>query len=224
MPEIKNIISGLHPHIIGISEENLHQHHDQHLVQLDDYVLHTFSTINNSTLKTSRIAVYTHQSLVVKLRTDLMCDNYPSIWMEVGLPHHKKFLVGQTYREWQLPNQADRSSLSVTEQMKRWTVFLDQWERALDSGLEVHLLGDLNINHCNWTEQNLPASNQTSKLSSLISDLYKNISSWSISACCWPHQALARTGLNWAGPLLYQQAWQVISCPNTTLWWAQTIW
>ena len=95
--------------------------------------------------------------------------------MEVGLPHHKKFLVGQTYREWQLPNQADRSSLSVTEQMKRWTVFLDQWERALDSGLEVHLLGDLNINHCNWTEQNLPASNQTSKLSSLISDLFTRI-------------------------------------------------
>ena len=87
MPEIKNIISGLHPHIIGISEENLHQHHDQHLVQLDDYVLHTFSTINNFTLKTSRIAVYTHQSLVVKLRTDLMCDNYPSILMEVGLPY-----------------------------------------------------------------------------------------------------------------------------------------
>ena len=169
IPEIKNIINGLHPHILGISEANLHQHHDQHLVQLEDYLLHTSSTINNSTLKTSRIAVYTHQSLVVKLRPDLMCDSYPSIWMEVGLPHQKKFLVGQTYREWQLPNQADRSSLSVTEQMKRWTVFLDQCERALYSGHEVHLLGDLNLNHCNWSEPNLPASNQTSKLSSLIS-------------------------------------------------------
>lgn len=175
IPEIKNIINGLHPHIIGISEANLHQHHDHNLVQLEDYRLHSCSTINNPSLKTSRVVVYTHRSLVVKIRPDLMCDKYPSIWIEVGLPRHKKFLVGQTYREWQLPNQPDRSSLNVLEQLNRWTIFLDQWEKALDSGLEVHLLGDLNINHCNWTDTNLPASNQTSKLHSLISALFTRI-------------------------------------------------
>ena len=175
IPEIKNIINGLHPHIIGISEANLHQHHDLNLVQLEDYHLHSCSTINNPSLKTSRVVVYTHRSLVVKIRPDLMCDKYPSIWMEVGLPRHKKFLVGQTYREWQLPNQPDRSSLTVPEQLNRWTIFLNQWEKALDSGLEVHLLGDLNINHCNWTDTNLPASNQTSKLHSLISALFTRI-------------------------------------------------
>ena len=172
IPEIKNIVNGLHPHILGISEANLQQHHDQHLVQLEDYFLHTCPTIDNTTLKTSRVVVYTHRSLVVKIRPDLMCDRYSSIWMEVGLPRQKKFLVGQTYREWQLPNQADRMSLSVPEQLSRWLVFLDQWERALDSGLEVHLLGDLNINHCNWTDPNLPTSNQTSKLKDLISALF----------------------------------------------------
>ena len=174
--EVKNIVNKLHPHIIGISEANLHQHHDQGLVQLEDYVLHISPTINNASLKTSRIVVYTHRSLVVKRRPDLMCDEYPSIWMEVGLPRHKKFLVGQTYREWQLPNQrGDKASLTVPEQLRRWTVFLDQWERALDSGLEVHLLGDLNINHCNWTDTDLPSSNQTSKLASLITSLFTRI-------------------------------------------------
>ena len=173
--EIKNVINGLNPHIFGISEANLHQHHDQNLVQLEDYTLHTCPTIENSSLKISRVVVYTHQSLVVKLRPDLMCDKYPSIWMEVGLPRHKKFIVGQTYREWQLPNQPDKTSLTVPEQLGRWMIFLDQWEKALDSGLEVHLLGDLNINHCNWTNPNLPASNQTSRLSSLISALFTRI-------------------------------------------------
>jgi hypothetical protein len=173
--ELKNIINGFHPHVFGISEANLHQHHDQRLVQIEDYILHTCPTIENNSLKTSRVVVYTHQSLVVKLRPDLMCDKYPSIWMEVGLPRHKKFIVGQTYREWQLPNQPDKTSLTVPEQLGRWMIFLDQWERALDSGLEVHLLGDLNINHCNWTDPNLPASNQTSRLSSLISALFTRI-------------------------------------------------
>ena len=41
MPEIKNIIKGLHPHILGLSEANLKQSHDQKLVQIEDYVLHT---------------------------------------------------------------------------------------------------------------------------------------------------------------------------------------
>ena len=105
-----------------------------------------------------------------------MCNSYSSIWLEVGLPHHKKFLVGQTYREWQLPNQKDNTSLSVPQQLARWTVFLDQWEKALDTGMEVHLLGDLNINHCNWTQQSLPSSNLTSKLTSLITALFPKFS------------------------------------------------
>ena len=111
MTEIKNIVSGLHPHILGISEANLKDTHDQNLVQLEDYTLHTCPTISNPNLLTSRVVVYTHKSLVVKLRPDLMCDSYSSVWLEVGLPRHKKFLVGQTYRDWQLPNQKDNSSL-----------------------------------------------------------------------------------------------------------------
>ena len=172
MPEINNIISGLHPHILGISEANLDHNHDQNLVQLEDYTLHTCPTLLNPLLKTSRIVTYTHKSVIAKIRPDLMSDSYSSIWLEVGLPRHKKFLVCQTYREWQLLNQGDdNSSLSVTEQMNRWAVFLDQWERAISTGMEVHTLGDMNINHCNWTDESLPSSNQTHKLKDLISAL-----------------------------------------------------
>ena len=99
MPEIKNIIKGLNPHILGISEANLHRNHDKKLVQIDDYTLHTCPMIDNPDLSTSRVVVYTHKSLVVKPRPDLMCDSYSSVWMEVGLPHHKKFLVAIAYRE-----------------------------------------------------------------------------------------------------------------------------
>ena len=194
IPEIKNIINGLHPQILGISEANLHANHDKNLSQLQEYTLHTCPTLENPALQSSRVVVYTHRSLVVKVRADLMCDSYSSIWLEVGLPRHKKFLVCQTYREWQLLSQNDQSSLTVPKQLNRWNVFLDQWMRALDSGLEVHVLGDLNINHCNWVDSSLPASNQTSKLRPLIQALFTYILPHGVSQCVlgptrhWPGQ------------------------------------
>ena len=59
MPEIKYFINGLHPHVLGLSEANLKSSHDQNLVQLTDYVLHTCPTLTNSGLNMSRVVVYT---------------------------------------------------------------------------------------------------------------------------------------------------------------------
>ena len=112
-----------------------------------------------------------------------MNNTTSSIWLQVGLPRQKQILVCHTYREWQLPNQSDKTSLSVAEQMARWTVFLDQWDRALHSGLEVHLLGDLNLNHCNWRDSALPASTQTVRFRPLINDLFSNILTQGVSQC-----------------------------------------
>ena len=201
MPEINNIISGLHPHILGISEANLHHNHDQDLVQIEEYTMHTCPTLLDPTQKTSRIVTYTHKSVVAKLRPDLMSSTYSSIWLEVGLPRHKKFLVCQTYREWQLLHQGlNNSSQSVAMQMSRWSEFLDQWERALETGMEVHTLGDMNLNHLNWTEASLPHSNQSYRLRGLIAALFSKILSKGVSQCVrvatrhWPGQP--STGLD----------------------------
>ena len=139
--EIENAISGFHPHIFGISEANLFKHHDLQDVQIPDYNLHTCPTLSNPDLGYSRIVVYTHKSIVCKLRPDLMDDSYSSIWMQVGLPRHKQILVCQTYREWQLLHQADTSSKNIGPQLDRSVMFLNQWERALLSGMEVVVCG-----------------------------------------------------------------------------------
>ena len=130
-----------------------------------------------------------------------MSSTYSSIWLEVGLPRHKKFLVCQTYREWQLLHQGlNNSSQSVAMQMSRWTEFLDQWERALETGMEVHTLGDMNLNHLNWTEASLPHSNQSYRLRGLIAALFSKILSKGVSQCVrvatrhWPGQP--STGLD----------------------------
>ena len=82
--EIESAIAGFHPHIIGISEANLHSHHDLQEVQIADYNLHTCPTLSNPELGYSRIVVYTHKSIVCKQRPDLMGSETSSIWMQVG--------------------------------------------------------------------------------------------------------------------------------------------
>ena len=63
--------------------------------------------------------------------------------------------------------------------------------------MEVHLLGDLNLNHCNWTDLTLPATNQTSRLRSLITALFTQILPHGVSQCVvgptrhWPGQVAA---------------------------------
>ena len=122
-------------------------------------------------------------SIVCKPRPDLMSSDTSSIWMQVGLPRHKQFLVFQTYREWQLLNQADSSSKNIPAQLGRWVTFLDQWERALSSGLEVVVCGDMNINHLDWGLASNRQSGQTKKMKSLIEQLFQRILPHSVSQC-----------------------------------------
>ena len=144
--------------------------HDQNLVDVADYNLHLSHTMSNPLLKASQVIVYTHKDLVAKLRPDLMSSSYSPIWLEVGLPSHKKFLVCQSYREWQYLNQrGDKSSTTIPQQLER------KWQAALSTGMEVHCLGDMNLNHCNWTDPDLPSSNQSQTLRELISALFTRI-------------------------------------------------
>ena len=143
--EIENLISDHHPHLLGISEANLHKDHCFDNCKIEDYELITSKAIENMNLKISRVVVYKHSSLVAKVREDLMSDKFSSIWLEVGFPGRRKILVCNIYRDWQYLGQSDHSSLDITEQLSRWIIFLEQWERALDSGKECVVMGDFNL-------------------------------------------------------------------------------
>ena len=111
--------------------------------------------------------MYTHKSLVVKLRPDLMDDKTSAVWLEVGLPRRRKILVCNYYREWGYMRQADKSSHSVPAQLERWSAFLAQWERAIGEDKEVIVTGDINLNSLKWMRDDLPASDSIHKLRSL---------------------------------------------------------
>ena len=48
-----------------------------------------------------RLVVYVHKDIVVKPRDDLMSPDLCSVWLEAGYKNHKRFIINQTYREWQ---------------------------------------------------------------------------------------------------------------------------
>ena len=94
----------------------------------------------------SRIVVYLKENLVGNIREDLMSEDFSSIWIEIGMPGSKKILVSNIYRDHQWMKQgADKSSKTQQAVMERWNEFINQWKRALDSGKEVHTIGDFNI-------------------------------------------------------------------------------
>ena len=43
------------------------------------------------------------------------------------------------------------------------------------TGMEVHCVGDMNLNHCNWTQLNLSRSNQSYKPCELTAALFNKI-------------------------------------------------
>ena len=102
--------------------------------------------MENPEINVSRVAVYVHKDVIVSVRNDLTNDEVSSIWLEVGLHRQKKFLVSNIYREWQYVGHADEVSGSIISQTSRWETFLKQWEEAIALNLEIHVLGDLNLN------------------------------------------------------------------------------
>ena len=82
MDELEQVVSDLHPHVLGVSEANFKLGHSLDDVQLQEYDLVLSKTFGNNRLGINRVVCYKHQSLLGKVRGDLMDDN----WLELGLP------------------------------------------------------------------------------------------------------------------------------------------
>ena len=75
------------------------------------------------------------------------------------------------YREWKYlyQNKDDDQSDTLFEQSKRWDSFLQQIETAVQSGKEIHILGDTNLNFFEFEKiDTAPANSHTGRLASLI--------------------------------------------------------
>ena len=181
--EIEALVADHHPHLLGISESNLHKDHSLGSCMIDEYDLFTCLTMNNVSLQTSRVVVYKHSSVVAKLREDLMSEKFSSIWLEVGFPGRTKILVCNLYRDWQYLGQVDHSSLEITEQIARWNIFLDQWEVALNTGMECVVMGDFNLDYLSFYRTDLSSSSQAYRLKPLVDELLARVGPHGVKQC-----------------------------------------
>ena len=88
--EIESLIEKERPHILGISEATLKSTDNEAEIQIQNYNVFHASTLINPKLNTSRLSVYVHKDLNVKVRMDLMNNTFSSIWLEVGQARQKK--------------------------------------------------------------------------------------------------------------------------------------
>ena len=190
--DIEKLVADHHPHLLGISEANLHKHHGLDHCKIPDYELITSKTMDNVNLQVSRVVVYKHNSLVGKIREDLMSDSFSSIWLEVGFPGKTRFLVCNIYRDWQFLGQADHSSLDISEQLARWIIFLEQWEKALDSGKECIVMGDFNLDFLTFNNEEYTPSAR--RLKPLVNELFSRIVPQGVKQCVVGSTRQGRSG------------------------------
>ena len=71
--------------------------------------------------------------------------------------------------------QDDSSSGTVGAQFERWSIFLNLWQQALLEDKEVIVMMDANIDFLKWTKDDLPPSDSTVRLKSLIDLLFDKV-------------------------------------------------
>ena len=82
--EIEHLIKSNNFAILGITEANFYEEHDVNEVTIDGYNFVWDKGRNQSNRKNSRCVVYIRKDLSFKLRSDLMRESFPEVWIEAG--------------------------------------------------------------------------------------------------------------------------------------------
>ena len=184
MGELESVIQKYHPHVFGISESVFRENHDINDVSVAGYDVYFSKSLENPTINLSRLSVFVHKDVQkVKVRHDLMDNDFSSIWLEIGLLRQKPLLVGNIYREWQYLGQNDNISLTTGAQFDRFSKFVGKWETAIEDSSECHLLGDMNLNFLEYNKNAIPFNSQSYKLRKLINLMFERIFPLGVVQC-----------------------------------------
>ena len=144
--EIKNIVQEHRPHILGLSECELKKSngsYDESQLKVPGYQI--FFPKSWYITGQARVIVYVKKSFQVEQLKMLEDDSFQSIWLKGGFRNSKQLIFCHTYRE-----HTSTLGSSLQAQRDNLTVFLSQWEAAVNYGTnnasnEVHISGDMNL-------------------------------------------------------------------------------
>ena len=134
------------PHFFIVNELQLHKLDTVTKYQFPDYKIEHDGLDKMDGW--ARTAIFVKNTVKYKRRKDLESKGLSTVWLQVGLPGTKHFLVQGLYRQFQRPGRI--GSKSHQSQKARWQQLIDNWERANTEGREILTLGDTNIDSMTW--------------------------------------------------------------------------
>ena len=169
-PDIERVIEEHKPLMIGILEANMGWNMDSDILAIDGYELErdNLHLVQGRT----RAAVYIHNKLRYKRRSDLEPDNSPAIWIEVNPQSTKPYLLFFGYREWRSLLDRDKKYSELMSQQKvRLSRWKESWFRAEKEGKLMILMGDWNIDVAPWINPSIPLTQYQIQRASMLTCL-----------------------------------------------------
>ena len=142
--DIKNVINLNKPDVLNLAEANLSINDIKVSKTSCDYNLEVTKMAEKTGM--SRSVLLIKKSIVYKRRLDLEDVITSTIWIEILVPKSKSILLMGGYRQWTLHDYFKViNSKSNKNQMDRWTLLIDKWDKALDEKKDTIVLIDDNI-------------------------------------------------------------------------------
>ena len=99
--EIETLIKSNNFTVMGISEANFFQHNDIEDVQIPGFRFFNDKGRNNSVRRNSRCVLYVGNDLTTNIRDDLMEEEFPEIWVEIGKKTRRGYQFVSTIENFQ---------------------------------------------------------------------------------------------------------------------------
>ena len=147
--QIKDIIYIHKPHILVLTELQMHKYDNVSKKQFPGYSLEGDKL--DKTDIWSHTGVLIKNSLNYKRRKDLEGEGTLTVWLQLGAPGTKQILPQAIYC--QFCRQGRNGSNSQSAQLARWKQVISKCETALTEVREIVSMGDINIDSLEWEKK-----------------------------------------------------------------------
>ena len=143
--DVMNLMESRSPHIMFISETLIDEEAWTRL-ECQGYTIEAMPNVSE------RIWAAVKDTVNYKRATEFELADFPAIWLKVGRGR-TSYLICGLYREFCRPGTGNsKESRRVVNQRERWQKFLEKASLAEQTGLEIHLIGDMNLNYAKWIQ------------------------------------------------------------------------
>ena len=141
--DLKVIIEDFQPHILAISEANLHKNAHLPSLKIQGYSAE-IDNLSSHNLRT-QVVVYINNSLSYKRRSDLEIAKCAMVWLEITPPKGLNYLLNIGYREWNCQVSPNNEGRTILKQNERLSEMVNSWEKASNENKMITIIGDWNV-------------------------------------------------------------------------------